>query len=135
MKASRTLTPYAGRDNFPMSVRFWHVGDVLRKLREQHGLSSAALSRVSGVSRSTLVDLEQRGPGLEAVSPLQWVALDQLAVTFGFGNGAALYKLVPDTPGQNARETRPRVVPFGRRPEGTVRDRAGLFTRPPKSTA
>ena len=132
---ARTLSPCAGQNDRSMGVRFWHVGDVLRKLREQHGLSLSALARISGVSRSILADLEQRGPGLEAVSPLQWVALDQLAVTFGFGNGAALYRLVPDTPGQSARETRPRVVPFARRPQGTVRDRAGLLTRPPKSTA
>ena len=105
-----------------MGVRFWHVGDVLRKLREQHGLSPAALARISGVSRAIVVDLERRGPGLEAVSPLQWVALDQLAVTFGVRNGAALYKLVPDTPAENAQKTRPRVVPFARRTPGTVED-------------
>ena len=41
-----------------MGVKFWHVGDVIRKLREQHDLSATALSETSGVSRAVIVDLD-----------------------------------------------------------------------------
>ena len=105
-----------------MGVRFWHVGDVIRKLREQHGLSVAALAKTAGVSRSVVLDLEQRGPEVEQVTPVEWQVLDRLAVAFGLGNGASLYKLIPETsaprrrPGPAPAANAPnRVVPFDRR--------------------
>ncbi len=104
-----------------MGVKFWHVGDVIRKLREQHDLSATALSSTSGVSRSVIVELESLGPEVEQVTPTQWQALDRLAVAFGLGNGASLYKLIPEasTPRHRpgpipAAAPSSRVVPFDR---------------------
>ena len=91
-----------------MGVKFWHVGDVIRKLREQHDLSATALSETSGVSRAVIVDLESLGPEVEEVTPTQWQALDRLAVAFGLGNGASLYKLIPEA---SAPRRRPGPVP------------------------
>ena len=112
-----------------MGVKFWHVGDVIRKLREQHDLSATALSSTSGVSRSVIVELESLGPEVEQVTPTQWQALDRLAVAFGLGNGASLYKLIPeastprDRPGPiPAAAPSSRVVPFDR-PRTTKRSR------------
>ena len=105
-----------------MGVSFWHVGDVIRKLREQHGLSPTALARTAGVNRTVVIELERSGPEVEQVTPEQWEALDRLAVAFGLGNGASLYKLIPETslprrrPGPiPAGSASSRVVPFDRR--------------------
>ena len=91
-----------------MGVKFWHVGDVIRKLREQHDLSATALSEASGVRRAVIVDLESLGPEVEEVTATQWQALDRLAVSFGLGNGASLYKLIPEA---SAPRRRPGPVP------------------------
>jgi transcriptional regulator with XRE-family HTH domain len=105
-----------------MGVRFWHVGDVIRKLRDQHGLSATTLAQTAGVSRSEVVELESLGPEVEQATPAQWQALDRLAVAFGLGNGASLYKLIPETSAPRRRPgpipvatTSSRVVPFDRR--------------------
>ena len=80
-----------------MVVSFWHVGDVVRKLREQHGLTASSLARKAGISRTVVLGLERCGPEVEDVTPAEWRALDRLAEAFGLNNGAALYKLIPDT--------------------------------------
>ena len=109
-----------------MGVKFWHVGDVIRKLREQHDLSATALSDASGASRAVIVELESLGHEVEQVTPTQWQALDRLAVAFGLGNGASLYKLIPEAstprrrPGPvpaaaSTATASSRVVPFDRK--------------------
>ena len=120
-RSSRTLPNGKAREDKGMGVKFWHVGDVIRKLREQHDLSATALSSTSGVSRSVIVELESLGPEVEQVSPTQWQALDRLAVAFGLGNGVSLYKLIPEasTPRHRpgpvpAAAPSSRVVPFDR---------------------
>ena len=72
--------------------------------------------------RSVIVELERVGPEVEHVTPAEWQALDRIAEEFGLGNGASLYKLIPETPAPR-RRSRPvpvgtgssRVVPFDRR--------------------
>ncbi|MFD0357675.1 helix-turn-helix domain-containing protein [Streptomyces sp. NPDC127110] len=59
------------------------VGPRLRRLRDRHGLTLAALSEQTGISKSTLSRLEsgQRRPSLELLLPLARayrVALDEL---------------------------------------------------------
>ena len=105
-----------------MGVKLWHVGDVIRKLREEHALTEAALARASGVSRRQIVDLENRGPNVERVTPLEWQTLDRVAAALGLSNGASLYKLIPP-PGTASPRHRPasagkpasRVLSFERR--------------------
>ena len=108
-----------------MGVKFWHVGDVIRKLREQHDLSATALSDTSGVSRAVIVELESLGPEVEQVTPTQWQALDRLAVAFGLGNGASLYKLISEA---STPRRRPGPVPAAAT-TGTASSRVVPFDR------
>ena len=102
-----------------MVVRSWHVGDVIRKLREQHALTATSLARKAGLQRSVILSLERRGPEIEGITPSQWRALDRVAAALGLANGASLYKQIPravdltagtapDTGGKAA----PRVLRF-----------------------
>ncbi len=93
-----------------MVVNFWHVGDVIRKLREQRGLTASTLARKTGVSRTIVLGLERCGPEVEDVTPAEWRALDRLAEVFGHNNGGALYKLIPDTKAPRRRSGDRRVV-------------------------
>ena len=104
-----------------MLVRSWHVGDVIRKLREQHGHTATALASKAGIKRSVLLNLERHGPEVEGTTPEQWQVLDRLAAVFGLTNGASLYKLVPEAAeprkpkGPAALNSKSRVLPFTRR--------------------
>jgi len=79
-----------------MVVRSWHVGDVIRKLREQHRLTATSLAGKAGAHRSVVLALERQGPEIEGITPSQWRALDRVAAVFGLANGAALYKQIPE---------------------------------------
>ena len=105
-----------------MVVRSWHVGDVIRKMREQNGLTATSLAHQAGVKRAVVLKLERRGPEVERMAPHEWEVLDRLAAVLGLANGAALYKIVPEA----VDPTRPhggvagtsvgnRVLPFTRR--------------------
>jgi len=49
----------------------WHVGHVLRRLRQAHQLSQSALAEASGVAQSKIQRLEDRGVGsLDTVTTL-----------------------------------------------------------------
>jgi len=49
----------------------WHVGHVLRRLRQAHQLSQSALAEASGVAQSKIQRLEDRGVGtLDTVTAL-----------------------------------------------------------------
>ena len=105
-----------------MVIRSWHVGDVIRKLRDQEGLSATALARKAGVTQSVILGLERHGPEVEGATPAQWRVLDRIAAVFGLTNGAALYKLVPEPadpehpPGSvAASQSISRVLPFAPR--------------------
>ena len=105
-----------------MVVRSWHVGDVIRKLREQHRLTATSLARKAGIQRSVVLSLERQGPEIEGITPAQWRALDRVAAAFGLTNGASLYKQVPeaaDLRGASARRrgdgTASRVLRFTRK--------------------
>lgn len=78
-----------------MVVRSWHVGDVIRKLREQHALTATSLARKAGLQRSVVLSLERQGPEIEGITPSQWRALDRVAAALGLANGASLYKQIP----------------------------------------
>ena len=58
-----------------MLLRPWHVGDVIRKLREQHDLTTAALAKTADVKTAVIKALERGGPEVEDVTPTQWCAL------------------------------------------------------------
>ena len=79
-----------------MGTRAEHIGDVIRTLRQRRGLTAASLARSARVSLTLVAGLEQRGPDVEHVTPVEWGVLDRIAVTLGLRNGASLYKLVPD---------------------------------------
>lgn len=81
-----------------MGVRSPHVGDVIRSLRERRGLSTASLARTADVNGTLVAGLEHRGPEIEQVTPSEWQALDRVAVTLGFRNGASLFRLVAELP-------------------------------------
>ena len=105
-----------------MVVRSWHVGDVIRKLREQEGLTATSLARQAGVKRAVVLKLERRGPEVEGIAPHEWEVLDRLAAVLGLKNGAALFKLVPEAvdpmrPRRGVAGARvgDRVLPFTRR--------------------
>ena len=105
-----------------MVVRSWHVGDVIRKLREQHGLTATSLAQKAGVQRSVVVSLERRGPEIEGITPSQWRALDRVAAVLGLTNGASLYKYVPEAAGLGqdtgpdaGNRTASRVLKFTRK--------------------
>ena len=105
-----------------MAVRSWHVGDVIRKLREQHGLTATSLAQKAGVQRSEVLSLEARGPQIEGITPSQWRVLDRVAAVLGLANGASLYKHVPEVAdideriGSNARDrAASRVLKFPRK--------------------
>ena len=104
-----------------MVVRSWHVGDVIRKLREQRGLTTTSLARKAGVQRAVVLSLELQGPEIEGITPAQWCALDRVAAAFGLTNGASLYKQVP-----KAADLRGGSAP--NRGDGTV-SRVLRFTR------
>ena len=106
-----------------MVLRPWHVGDVIRKLREEHKLTLSALARTAEVRTAVITALERGTRDLEDVTSTEWLALDRIATTFGLRNGAALFKLIPETPSRQRRKSsrRPvevsssRVIPFARR--------------------
>ena len=105
-----------------MVVRSWHVGDVIRKMREQDGLTATSLASKAGVKRSVLLRLERHGPEVEGMTRHQWQVLDRLAAALGLANGATLYKLVPEAvdptrPRRSVAATDPksRVLPFTRK--------------------
>lgn len=79
-------------------VRSWHLGDVIRKIREQQGFTVASLAHKAGVIPSDVLLLEQQGPEVEHVSAAQWQVLDRIASVFGVPNGAALYRTIPEAP-------------------------------------
>ena len=101
-----------------MVVRSWHVGDVIRKLREQHALTTTSLARKAGLQRSVVLSLERQGLEIEGITPSQWRALDRVAAVLGLANGASLYKQIPNavdltrgTPG-TAGKASTRVLRF-----------------------
>ena len=105
-----------------MVVKSWHIGDVIRKMRQQNWLTATTLARKAGLKRSVVLSLESRGPEVEGLTPQQWQALDRVAVVLGLSNGAAIFKLVPEAvdPARPAdsfspRVTGRRVLPFARR--------------------
>ena len=49
-------------------VNSWHLGDVIRKIREQQGFTTISLARKAGVDVSDVLLLEQQGPEVEHVS-------------------------------------------------------------------
>ena len=106
-----------------MVLRPWHVGDVIRKLREQHDLTASALAKAAKVRTAVITALERGGPEVEDVTPTQWRALDRIAATFGLRNGSSLYKLIPEgrSPRRRKADRLPidvpssRVIPFARR--------------------
>ena len=104
-----------------MVVRSWHIGDVIRKLREQHGLTATSLAQKAGVQRSVVLSLERQGPEIEGITPSQWRALDRVAAVFGLTNGASLYKQIPEVAdidtrtGPTASRPASRVLKFTRK--------------------
>ena len=105
-----------------MVVRSWHVGDVIRKLRQQQDLTATSLAQKAGVPRSVVVSLERQGPEIEGITPSQWRALDRVAAVLGLPNGAALYKHIPEvadlgnSTGPDASDRTPsRVLKFTRK--------------------
>ena len=106
-----------------MVLKPWHVGDVIRKLRDEHELTTTVLAKTAGINRAVISALERGGPQVEDVTPTQWRALDRIATTFGLRNGASLYKLIPNAPSPRRRkgDSRPpesvasRVIPFAPR--------------------
>lgn len=87
-------------------VKSWHLGDVIRKIREQQGFTAISLARKAGVDVSDVLLLEQQGPEVEHVSVAQWGVLDRIASVFGVPNGATLYRQIPE-----ARNHLPSVDP------------------------
>ena len=81
-------------------VRSWHLGDVIRKIREQQDLTAVSLARKAGVDVSDVLLLEQQGPEVEHVSVAQWGVLDRIASVFGVPNGATLYRQIPEAKNQ-----------------------------------
>jgi len=79
-----------------MALRSWHVGDVIRRLREQRSLTTSSLAQKAGVQRSLVLSLETQGPEIEGITPSQWLALDRVATVLRLPNGASLYKRVPE---------------------------------------
>jgi transcriptional regulator with XRE-family HTH domain len=105
-----------------MVVRMWHVGDVIRKMREQNKLTATSLATRAGVKRSVVLKLERDGPEVEGMTPHGWQVLDRLAAVLGLANGAALYKLVPEAVDPSrprgsvaAANAGNRVLPFSRK--------------------
>ena len=93
-----------------MAVRSWHVGDVIRKLREQRSLTTSSLAQKAGLHRSVVLSLETQGPEIEGITPSQWRALDRVAAVLGLPNGASLYKHVPE-PADLDQDTGPNPTP------------------------
>jgi transcriptional regulator with XRE-family HTH domain len=87
-------------------VKSWHLGDVIRKIREQQGFTTVSLAHKAGVAPSDVLLLEHQGPEIEHVSAAQWSVLDRIASVFGVPNGATLYRQIPGT-----RHPRPIVPP------------------------
>lgn len=73
--------------NLPLceTLAVFHIGDVLRKLREGRGLTIEQLSEETGLGKGTISQIE-RGEG----NPRQ-KTLDALAKFFGLASVAALY--------------------------------------------
>ncbi|HXH05450.1 MAG TPA: helix-turn-helix transcriptional regulator, partial [Vicinamibacterales bacterium] len=71
----------------------WHVGDVVRKLREHRRWTQSRLAQAAGLNRSTVVKIEEGGN-------VQRTTLE--AVARGLGVSVAdLYRLLP---GEGARQ-------------------------------
>ncbi len=83
----------------PMAEMFWHVGDVVRKLRQAHQWTQKELARRAGVHHNTIVRLEDGDEGVQGRT-LKQVA-DALGVT-----PKELWTLVPSEP-LTLRETQP----------------------------
>lgn len=106
-----------------MVLRPPHVGDVIRKLREEHKLTLSALARTAEVRTDVITTLESGTRDLEDVTSTEWLALDRIATTFDLRNGASLFKLIPEASSRQRRKSprcpvevsSSRVIPFARR--------------------
>ena len=102
-------------------VNPWHLGDVIRKIREQQGFTAISLARKAGVDVSDVLLLEQQGPEVEHVSVAQWGVLDRIASVFGVPNGDTLYRQIPEARDQvssaasNEDLAAHRLLPFKKR--------------------
>lgn len=92
-----------------MDIR-WNIGDIVRKLRLQHGWTQTKLGqKAGGLNKATIVALE-RGSGDTKQS-----TVDAVAKAFGL-KVAELYALIPTAESKETqRATRPSDVPPGER--------------------
>jgi transcriptional regulator with XRE-family HTH domain len=75
----------------------WHVGDVVRKLREERGWSQAELAKAAKIGRQAVIKVEKNDGGQRADN------LKKVAQALGFSE-PELYAMVPRRGGE-AQET------------------------------
>lgn len=76
----------------------WHVGDVIRKLREQTGESQTALGVRSRTSRPTIQRIEVSG------TDYSMRTLEKIANALGYRSADALLRLVPPALSDEVRD-------------------------------
>lgn len=80
----------------------WHVGDVVRKLREQRRWTQPKLAAASGVNKGTIVNVEEGGnPKIETLTKVA----GGLGLTI-----AQLYALIPTAQGEESQRAEPTAT-------------------------
>lgn len=76
----------------------WHVGDVVRKLREQKRWNQLKLAAMAGVNKATIVRVEEHAPGVKRET------YEAVASALGATVGE-LFTMVPSQETQRADKT------------------------------
>jgi transcriptional regulator with XRE-family HTH domain len=79
-----------------MEELVWHVGDVVRKVREQHRLNQKRLADRSHLNKATIVAVEQNAPGIRRET------YEAIARAFALSLGE-LFSMVPVPPSRSER--------------------------------
>lgn len=81
----------------------WHVGDVVRKLRESKRWNQARLAEVSGVNKGTIVSVEENGN-------VKRETLEKVAAGLGMSVGD-VYNLIPGSETQRSAAAAELIPP------------------------
>jgi transcriptional regulator with XRE-family HTH domain len=117
------------------SVLLWHIGDVVRKVREARGLSRKELADLADIRQNTLGELERNVSNYERET-LNKVAI-ALQITVEALHAAVPNPQLPSTLSPDDAETIARFLKLEREQRHTVRivvDQLGRFPdrqRPP----
>lgn len=105
----------------------WHMGDVVRKLREQKRWTQTKLATMAGVNKATIVSVEENAPGTKRET------YEKLGFAFGLTMGAFFSLLPSDRSGsQEVDEDTERIGTLVRETEHIARSKERAAARKAK---